>query len=204
MYRHSSGVRRRISPYALKGWWGSDGQRYGRGMGEERRGERGKEEEEEKGRRRRQPRALPRWKVKRARVMTAEIQQEHTGDFQLAPNELESMMSQLSDSFLPERATGEAVDFTLDSIMADVGSSGSAGVSRLSGGAADEGAAHRRSQSIGPLGHSTPASHTPWPMAHDAPCTVQRAAMHAYGHNAGTLSGNEARGWAQARGNHGI
>ncbi|CAK0869337.1 unnamed protein product, partial [Prorocentrum cordatum] len=63
--------------------------------------------------------------------MTAEIQQEHaTGNFQLAPNELESMMSQLSDIFLPERATGEAVDFTLDSIMADVGSSDSAGESR--------------------------------------------------------------------------
>ena len=170
-------------------------------MGEERRGERGKEEEE-KGRRRRQPRALPRWKVKRARVMTAEIKQEHAaGDFQLAPNELESMMSQLSDSFLPERATGEAVDFTLDSIMADVGSSGSAGESRLSGGATDEGAAHRRSQSIGPPGHSTPASASPMP---HAPCTVQLAPTHACGHNAGTSSGNEARGLARARGNHGI
>lgn len=47
------------------------------------------------------------WKVKRARVLSAEIETVHDrGDFQLGPMQLESQMEDLAATFMPERATG--------------------------------------------------------------------------------------------------
>ena len=56
------------------------------------------------------------WKVKRAKVMKAEIQEEvDAGDFQLGPLQLESLMEDMGSAFIQERATGMSLDSLLGS-----------------------------------------------------------------------------------------
>lgn len=56
------------------------------------------------------------WRVKRARVMSAEIQSVvDSGEFQIGPQQLENLMEDIGGSFVPERATG----VSLDSLLGD-------------------------------------------------------------------------------------
>eukprot|EP00974_Lingulodinium_polyedra_P065956 6380174-Lingulodinium_polyedra.AAC.1 len=56
------------------------------------------------------------WKVKRAKVMSAEIETlVDSGEFQLGPGQLEQAMSDIGDSFLNQRAVGVSLDSLLSS-----------------------------------------------------------------------------------------